>query len=368
MREDDLDAAVAEGIIDRAQAIRLRHLVETRRAAEKASAAAIPPIFAAEDARPVDPDDERFRLIGGFNDVFVTIGVALLAGALLGMARILGLGEAFSLISIIVAWSLAEWFSRRMRLALPSIALAVMFAAAAGWFAATIFTMTVGSAGMRSDSNTGWAIVAAGAAVTVAARLHRWRFRVPIDGAITAIGCIAILFGLLLVAAPDLLRDHVNWFAVIVGIIVFAVAMRVDMSDPHRLTRRSDSAFWLHLLAAPLIVHPVIQLATGGVSQISTLQAVIILVLFALLGLIAIIIDRRALLVSGLSYAGIAIAYLLTQRVSGGLGLPLALLGLAVVVLGLSAGWRSLRAWLVPLLPLGRLSDSLPPIALPDAR
>lgn len=368
MREDDLDAAVAEGIIDRAQAIRLRHLADTRRAAERVSAAALAATFAAEDARPVDPDDERFRLIGGFNDVFVTIGVGLLAGALLGMARILGLGEAFSLVSLVVAWGLAEWFSRRMRLALPSIALAVMFAASAGWFAATITATAIGRAAMTSDANTGWVVVAAGLAAALAARLHRWRFSVPIDSAITATGCIGIAAGLLLVVAPDLLRDHGNWIAVVTGAIVFAVAMRVDMGDPRRLTRRSDSAFWLHLLAAPLIVHPIVQLATGGISQISTLQAVIVLVLFVLLGLVALVIDRRALLVSGLSYAGIAIAYLLTQRVSGGLGLPLALLGLAVVVLGLSAGWRALRAWLVPLLPLGRLTERLPPIVLPEVR
>ncbi|MBN9446802.1 MAG: hypothetical protein J0I67_07800, partial [Bosea sp.] len=79
---------------------------------------------------------------------------------------------------------------------------------------------------------------------------------------------------------------------------------------------------------------------------------------------VALVIDRRALIVSGLSYAGIAIAYLLAQRVEGGLGLPLTLLGLAVVVLGLSAGWRSLRTLIVPRLPLGVLADRLPPVFL----
>ncbi|RDJ26633.1 hypothetical protein DWF00_00140 [Bosea caraganae] len=368
MREDDLDAAVAEGIIDRAQAIRLRHLADTRRIAEKASGAALPPTFAAEDSRPVDPDDERFRLIGGFNDVFVTIGVCLLAGALLGLARVLGLDEAFALVGLIVAWGLAEWFSRRMRLALPSIALAVMFAGSAGLLAGIGVDAAVRRGLITRSSGEDWTFVAIGIAVMLASRLHRWRFGVPINSAITAAGGIATIIGLLLVAAPDLVRNHLNWIAFIAGLIVFAVAMRADMGDPRRLTRRSDSAFWLHLLAAPLIVHPVIQLATGGLGQLSTLQALIILVLFVLLGLIALVIDRRALLVSGLSYAGIAIAYLVAQKVSDGLGLPLALLGLAIVVLGLSAGWRSLRAWLVPLLPLGRLTDNLPPIALPDAR
>ena len=40
------------------------------------------------------------------------------------------------------------------------------------------------------------------------------------------------------------------------GLAVFALAMRFDLSDPKRQTRRTDIAFWLHMLAAPLIVHP----------------------------------------------------------------------------------------------------------------
>ncbi|WNJ90650.1 hypothetical protein [Bosea sp. 685] len=352
--EGDLQAAVSEGIIDQAQAVRIAHLTRMRQATAIARHDAVEPAT-------IDPDDERFRLIGGFNDVFVAIGVCLLAGALLGLARVLGFGNAFAGVALLAAWGLSEIFARRMRLALPSILLAVMFAGSAAWLASPLAT------DLRTEAAGGAALGAGaiGFAIVIASRLHRWRFGVPINSAITAIGCIALLFGLLIMAPYHL---STNWIAVIVGLIVFAVAMRTDMGDPQRLTRRSDSAFWLHLLAAPLIVHPMIQLVTSGISQTAPLQAVVILVLFMVFGLIALVIDRRALLVSGLSYAGIAIAYLLTQRVSGGLDLPLTLLGLAVVVLGLSVGWRSLRARLVPLLPLGRLRERLPPIALPETR
>jgi hypothetical protein len=44
------------------------------------------------------------------------------------------------------------------------------------------------------------------------------------------------------------------------GLRVFAAAMSFDLSDRDRMTRRSDCAFWLHLLAAPLIVHSLISL------------------------------------------------------------------------------------------------------------
>ncbi|WP_332696449.1 hypothetical protein [Bosea sp. (in: a-proteobacteria)] len=359
IREEDLQAAVSEGIIDQAQAVRLSHLARLRRQAAPFATGDV----AAEDSRPVDPDDERFRLIGGFNDVFVTIGVGLLAAALLGLMRLLGLGEAFALTGLVAAWGLAEWFSRRMRLALPSIALAVMFVASAGFLAALATDLLAQQAGIRGEARQGWLLIGGGLAGALAARLHHWRFRVPIDAAITAAGCVTVLAGLLTLVDPRLVEDHLAALAFVVGVGIFLFAMRADMSDPRRLTRRSDSAFWLHLLAAPLIVHPTIQLATGGIGDIGTGKALVVLVLFVLLGLVALVIDRRALIVSGLSYAGIAIAYLLAQRLEGGLGLPLTLLGLAVVVLGLSAGWRALRTLVVSRLPLGALAERLPPVA-----
>jgi hypothetical protein len=42
----------------------------------------------------------------------------------------------------------------------------------------------------------------------------------------------------------------------VLGIGTFLFAMWWDSSDRARLTRRADVAFWLHLLAAPMIVHP----------------------------------------------------------------------------------------------------------------
>jgi hypothetical protein len=348
--EEDLQAAVNEGIIDQAQAVRLAHLARLRRREQ--------PLQGHEGPRPIDPDDERLRLIGGFNDIFVTIGVGLLAAALFGLAHVLGLGEAFAASGLVISWALAEWFSRRMRLALPSIALAAMFVASA----AALAGMPIGkpTAGLRGD---GLAMIAGGGAAALAALLHHWRFRVPVDGALAAIGAIAVMAGGLMLIDPRLLQDHLTPLSLVVGLCVFLAAMRIDMSDPQRLTRRSDMAFWLHLLAAPLIVHPSVQFVTGGVAGIGAGKAVAMLAVFAALALIALVIDRRALIVSGLSYAGIAIAYLLAGRISGGLGLPLTLLGLAVVVLGLSAGWGALRGALLPRLPLGAWRERLPPIS-----
>lgn len=357
IRDDDLEAAVGEGIIDRVQAIRLRHLGETRRQAEKA--AGFNTDNPTEDARPVDPDDERFRLIGGFNDVFVAIGVALLAGALLGLSRVVGFRDAFAAVALLAAWGLSEVFARRMRLALPSILLGGMFAGAAGLLT---LQLTLGL-GLPAFLHDGW--VPATLVFSVAALLHHWRFRVPIDIALAVAGGIGALLALILTLLPALAEAYFNLLLLGFGICVFILALRTDMGDPERVTRRSDAAFWLHLLAAALIVHPVFRSLLISTENFGTAQALLILGLFMALGLVALVIDRRALLVSALSYAGIAVAYLISQNVSANLSLPLALLGLAVLVLALSAGWRSLRGALLPRLPLGLWRERLPPVGLP---
>jgi hypothetical protein len=358
--QEDLDAAVAQGIIDQAQAVRIAHLARLRLDAQAKAPPRLGESIATDARLPVDPDDERFRLIGGFNDVFVAIGVGLLAGALLGLSRVVGFGDAFSLVALLCAWGLSEVFARRMRLALPSILLAAMFCAAS----ALLVAQLTADRQLPSFLYGGW--LPAAAAFSLAALLHHWRFRVPIDIALAACGGIGALLALISAVAPAFAQDYLNLIVLACGLGVFALALRLDMRDPRRLTRRSDAAFWLHLLSAGMIVHPVFR-GMVGAEGFGTSQSLIILCLFAVLGIVALAIDRRALLVSALSYAGIAVAYLISQSVSMNLGLPLALLGLAVLVLALSAGWRALRGALLPVLPLGRWRDRLPPVEVRPA-
>ncbi|PZU88697.1 MAG: hypothetical protein DI527_17085 [Chelatococcus sp.] len=355
IQQQDLDAAVAEGIIDGAQAVRIAHLARLRLAA-----APLQPDV-GEPAR-IDPDDERFRLIGGFNDVFVGIGVGLLAGALIGLSRVIGFGNAFALTAALAAWGLSEIFARRLRLAFPSILLAIMFAGSA----AILASMIGGPQGfaMRGFRPTSGFSIFAFAGFGAAAALHYWRFRVPIGLALAAGGAVGAIVAALFMLAPEFMRSFVNAGFVVAGLVIFAIALKLDMDDPNRRTRHADAAFWLHLLAAGLIVHPTFQgIAFAG--RLGAAEAILILALFAVLGIVALVIDRRALLVSGLSYAGIALGYLISRGVSDNLGLPLALLGLAVLVLALSAGWRRLRGAILPRLPLGSLRDRLPPVDLP---
>ena len=274
----------------------------------------------------------------------------------------LQLRTSVAVLALVSSWGLAEYFSRRMRLALPSIVLAAMFAGSGG-FAATYAGGFLGGLDtmLTEQSWRLWALLFS-LGVMLAAVVHHYRFRVPIDVAIAAGGLAYAIYSAIGAMVPDWTRDNGTALWSLLGIGIFIAAMRIDARDPRRVTRLSDVAFWLHLLAAPMIVHAMIPLLTGPVSALGTAQAVGILLVFAALGLVALVIDRRALLVSGLTYAGVAISYLLSQSIEGGMGLPLTLLGLAIVVLGLSAGWRSLRRVIVPMLPLGGLGRHVPPV------
>ena len=136
------------------------------------------------------------------------------------------------------------------------------------------------------------------------------------------------------------------------GLAVFALALRFDLSDPKRRTRRTDIAFWLHMLAAPLIVHSLVSgLFDNG--AMDTESAFGILAIFIVLAFVAVIVDRRAILVSGLSYAGFAFGSLVVKAGLSDTAVPLTLLVLGALVLLLSAGWHALRRTLLPLLPAG---------------
>jgi hypothetical protein len=242
-----LAQGVEQGIITAEQAQRLRALENVGE----------PPEL------PASPDDEQLRFIGGFSDVFVTIGLAMFLGAIgFFAAQIAGLGA--SIVIAAAAWLLAEFFTRLRRMALPSIVLLIVFACAA--FIAASYAIYANSVGYSPRTQrdllglyTGQTtVVAAAAFVTVLlVALHYWRFRVPIT---VAAGCAALtgtVFSLFYGLVPNLPPVAYNAVIFICGLAVFAFAMQFDTADLERRTRRTDIAFWLHLLAAPLIVHSV---------------------------------------------------------------------------------------------------------------
>ena len=339
-----LAKGIEQGIITAQQAERLRALQAVRE----------PPEL------PVSPDDEQLRFISGFSDIFVTIGLAMFLGAIGYFAQQSG-GKLGMWIAITVtAWLLAEFFTRLRRMALPSIVLLIVFAFAIFMGASTFLgadlarpkgAPSLSGTMLGLDREQPTALAAAAFLTVLLTAVHYWRFRVPIT---IAAGCGALtgtVVGLVYGLAPQLSPVAHNAVILISGLTIFALAMRFDMTDPERLTRRTDIAFWLHLLAAPLIVHSLIQGMVTQASKLSPGSAVAIMLVFLALSFIAVLIDRRAMLVSGLSYAGVALWTLIRQAGFSDMTTPLTILTLGAFVLLLSAGWRPLRAGILHVVP-----------------
>ena len=341
--DDGLRLAVERGLLTPDQVAGLRELEQER---------------ASAGAEPQDP--EAFRFITGFADVFVTIGIALFLGAVAWFVQRLDSETLTAAVVAGLAWALAEFFTRRRRMALPSIVLLVVWTAAVFVTLATILGGLIEGANAEPADVAGpLAAAALGAAAGAAA--HFWRFRVPITVAAGYAALAGAALGSLAAIAPEFVEQARNFLLLVCGLGAFALAMRFDLADRQRTTRRTDMAFWLHLLAAPLIVHPLVLVVFGPEqAREGVAPAVGLLALFAFLAVVALLVDRRALLVSGLAYAGWALSNLLRGSGIQDETVPATLLVLGALVLLLSAGWRPIRAAVLSRSPAA-LANRLPP-------
>ena len=353
--EDDLRQAVASGAISADAAEALRQSVRTARATPSV-------------------DEENFRLVNSFNDIFVTIAAVLL---LVAMA---GIGQAFTpnlngpppfsgVLIAGAAWFMAEFFTRQRRMALPSIVLLIAFVG--GVFEALLgsIVMTMGD----DNTNERLAVVlVAGAALATAgaAWLHWRRFMVPITIAAGTAAVAGTLIALVVAAiGPNNIEPEqaLTPLVFVAGLAVFTFAMHWDISDRERQTRRSDVAFWLHLLAAPMIAHPLFYwLGVTEGDSIGMGAAVGVLLIYLAMGMIALAVDRRALLVSALAYVLFALGSLFREFGAVELNVALTALVIGSALLSLSAFWTPIRQALVRGLP-ANLQSRLPVTAMAAA-
>jgi hypothetical protein len=147
------------------------------------------------------------------------------------------------------------------------------------------------------------------------------------------------------------------------GLAIFAVAMWFDAQDTARQTRLSDCAFWLHLLAAPLIVHGVMVslLSPGGVA--APFREILTIMFFIGFFLLALFVDRRALLVSSISYAIYAVITLAEGHVIRLENITLVvfmLFGVFIVFFG--TYWYKVRSLVFAPIASRSISGYVPPI------
>lgn len=355
---EDIRAAVSAGVINESQASSIVQLADSRRGARE----------------NLSNFDEPFELFRGFNEIFIVVGLIILATG--WVAANVVTADPFSssytvqaMISSAIAagvvWLLAEYFVRRRRMVAPAIALTVMFwLAAGGMFGSPMWEpFMIAKADFSST-------VLPLALQTLAAFGFWFRFRVPFAMALIAVSvfAIAIVFTGVVGETPeefsDLFRLSASGpFALItitLGLVFFAIAMWFDMSDPHRVTRRASQGFWLHVVAAPALVNTIALSLLESDTGLTNLALFMVLVLFTI---VAIVIDRRSFLMAAIGYI---VALSATVFKGDGAAFTILMLGIILVVLG--AFWQQIRANLLSIMPGFIPLDRLPPSHTQDAK
>lgn len=344
--------------------------------------------------------DENMRLIGGGNDVFVTIGVVMLgAGLFAALTTVIGDQRVtvFAIMAVFL-WAVAEFVTRqrRMRLASTVIGLGFVFAVQAiltdliiANYDLAIPDNPLQLAAMRPQLGMAGTLFLGG--IALSAVLYFWRFRVPIMAGVIALCLTGLAFfyvtlflydgvteGRLYMPAlddlPELLRNAL-YMPLISGLVIFAVGVAFDLHDRERVTVWSDCAFWLHVISAPLLVHPLFIMSTGqdvvfGEIEPGTGAMVMLAVLIATFVYVALAIDRRSLLIPTLAYFGSLGIYYLINSAANQTGIPpfaLILLVVGALIIMFGAGWQRIRSLIIgPTLPTSLL-DKLPPIRVQSA-
>jgi len=383
--QSDLNEAVTGGAITEEQANSLRSFIATRNGVPTA-------------------DEEHFRFFLGFNDflcavacLFTLIAVGWL-GTLIPLSggfgtRGLPVNAPFAPLFVAAAsWGLAEIFTKRRHQWLTSILLII----GATWGVALFLLLLLASTGGMSSAASGTLIGAlAFLAGGGAAFVHWKRYRQPI--------AIATMYGFAMLAVIALLAtslgsgESLMIILLIAGIGAFAYAMWWDGQDPMRHGEKSEAGFWLHWLGAGLFVNSLATLF--GVNQgIGSMGGAIgVILIFVVLTIIGLAVNRRAYPLTAISPLIIAVQTLMgegssrryssydsygsnpyassaygsspygspyssypSRSYSSVEGTMLTILIIGVILLLLAIYWSSIRKVLVGILPDG-MRAKLPP-------
>ena len=304
--------------------------------------------FLREQESPADTDsrEEPLKFIRSFGDVFISLGVVLLVIAI-NMTSLSGYYYFVPVLGLILV---AEWLVRVRRLALPGIAILV-----------SILYFVNKAIDFDHENAT---ILGLGI-LSLASFLFYLRHKMPFSLLPLAAGLVAI--GIIQIGI-DVIRHPIIFTGF--GLIVFAVAMWFDIRDTKRVSHLSDSAFWLHLLASPLIVHgAMVTLLISDQAWTQALQKEVIIVSFFVgILLLALLLDRRAMLISTQLY----MIYALTQILQGQLDstqniLIYILMALGLFIIFFGTYWYKTRRLIFGFLAGGVVSRFIPDLALVDS-
>lgn len=304
--------------------------------------------------------DERFRIVSGFSEVFISVGLLLLFGGLNGIFGISISNPAITACLMTgVAWLAATYFVARKRMLLPSI-VSCLYGALA--IASALWLMQSPSANYWRSLTTLelWrALLPLGGAFAILVAAA-WRFRIPF-----LMLPIGVLFVGMVTVAGHWAGNSISYRLLLglSGIIILGTALYFDLKDPHRVRRASDFAFWCYMIGSPLTIHPIFFTFIWNAKSADISIAIFLIVFSAGVTMLALMINRRALVLSTLVYLAGSVAYL-TAKISGSNSalvalLPLFLIGLYVVCLG--THWQRARSSIMRRLTWRPWFSKLPP-------
>lgn len=343
--------------------------------------------FMASKTGTPTADEEHVRMLLGFHDIYIYISSFLLmfgVGWLGSKIDTGGRAPSFFIPLLVGAlcWGLAEYFVKRKRLAMTGITLAWVFVYCVYF---TLMLLAAQILGPGTDRTTPQLISMISALVAGGGALLYWkRFGEPIAYSLI-LGTLAIavmsLLGLILPSGTDETVVYIVLILLGVGTLVYAQTW--EAKDIYRTTKKADIAFWLHWVAAAEVTFGLLGLL-GLLSSPSQGAAIGGIVVFIILAMVGIVLDRRVWVLMGAWAGGIGIHTLLrgsppaynpyggyddygsssySYSPYGGLGdsidnVMLTLLIIGAILIAIGAFWTPLRKMLGGL--AGPLAGKIP--------
>ncbi len=289
--------------------------------------------------------EEPLRFIRSFGDVFIAFGIGILVFAI----NMLGLSQYEYIAPIIGFILIAEWLVKVRKLALPGMAILIGI---------LFFVHRAINFDSEQSAILTFGLIAATSLVFYVR--YKMPFSLlPLAGALISIAILTI--------GERILSDPIIFSAL--GLIIFSVAMLFDSQDTKRETHLSDSAFWLHLLASPLIVHGImLSMLLGDHDWLQAIdKEIIIIIFFIVFLLLALLLDRRAMLISTQMYMIYALTQLVQGQFSNSQNLIIyILMGLGMFIIFFGTFWYRTRCLIFGFMSGNTLSRYLPDFMLID--
>ncbi|VAW62367.1 hypothetical protein MNBD_GAMMA10-175 [hydrothermal vent metagenome] len=289
--------------------------------------------------------EEPLKFIRSFGDIFITLGIVLLIVAI----NRPGLTGYYSFIPVAGFVVVAEWLVRVRKLALPGMAILL----------AILYFMNKAIT-FESESAT----VLSMGVLSVTSLAFYLRYKMPFSLLPLAASLVAMV---IIQTGLDVIRYPIV-FAVF-GLLVFVVALYFDSRDTLRQSYLSDSAFWLHLLAGPLMVHGLmVTMLTADQSWMDWLGTEwVIIAFFAGFFLLALLVDRRSILISTQLYMIYALAKLFQDSAAGAQDVMVyILIALGLFVIYFGAYWYKTRRLIFGFLSSSFIARYVPDFKIQD--